>query len=200
MRRAVFIGVGLQRDLIEAEGALPVSGADRVLQAALRLKRHAAEREIPLILTQDTHVEDDPAFEAFPPHCVLGTPGHDLAPALEVSSYQVVAGAPLSHIEVSAAEPLVVHSPQHRRGIFGNVNGDKVIAAADAEEHVIFGLPLEIGIRSLSMGLRVRNKTTIVVSDALAHLDGERAAFHLASMAGMGCHFLPVEAVIQRYA
>lgn len=200
MRRAVFIGVDLQRDFIEAEGALPVPGADKVLQAALRLKKHAAEREIPLILTQDTHGDDAPVFEAFPPHCVLGTPGHDMAPTLEISSYQQVANAPLSSIEVTAGEPLVVHSPDHRRGMFGNMNGDKVISAADAEEHVIFGLPLEIGVRALSMGLCVRKKTTIVVTDGIAHLDAERAAFHLAAMAGVGCHFLPVEAVLKRYA
>lgn len=200
MRRVLFIGVDLQRDFTEPEGALHVEGAQRVLEAALRLKEHAAQREIPFVFTQDTHADDDPVFESFPPHAVLGTPGHDLAPNLGIEGFQLVPNAPLTTLEVGTAEPLLVHAPDHRRGLFGNLNADRLLEAADAEEHVVFGLPLELGVRAAVMGLTTRKKTTILVSDAIAHLDGDRAAFHLAAMAALGCHFLPLEAVIKRYA
>lgn len=201
MRRALFIGVDLQRDFTEPEGALEIKGAAAVLEASKRLIEHAAAREIPVLLTQDTHTPDDPVFESFPPHGVLEMPGHELAPALGLGEVEVIPNRPLDHrVEVVPGRPVVVHSPNHRQGFFGNLNADEVLEAAEAEEHVVFGLPIEVGLRAMVVGLRARNKTTILVSDGIGHLDGDRASFHLAALAGMGCHFLPVEAVLKRYA
>jgi nicotinamidase-related amidase len=200
MRRAVFIGIDLQRDFTDPEAAVLVPGADAAVAAARRLVAHAQQREIPLILTQDTHGDDDPVFEAFPPHAVQGTPGHDLLPDLGVSSYQQVPDQPLASFELRPGEPVVLQTSDHRRGLFQNLNADKVLAAIDAEEHVIFGLPVEIGVRAAGLGLCTRGKTTILVSDALASLDPKRSAFHLAALAGSGCRFLTVEGILQRYA
>lgn len=199
MLEAVFIGVELQRDHTESAGALLIDGAAGALRSAKRLTDHALEKGIPLILTRDTHEDDDPIFEAFPPHCVTGTPGRDLAPALGLEAIREIPDRPTADISFENG-PLLVDSPTHRRGMLGNLNADAVLEASGAQEHVVFGLPLETGVRALVMGLLARGRTTIVVSDALGFLDSEHGASCLAAMAGRGCRFLTVDGVIERFA
>ena len=42
----------------------------------------ALDEGTPVIFTKDSHVENDLEFEMFPPHCVVGTPEHDLVEEL----------------------------------------------------------------------------------------------------------------------
>ncbi|MEV5022601.1 cysteine hydrolase [Sphingobium sp. LMA1-1-1.1] len=79
MKRFVIV-VDMQRDFVAADGALPVGGAEAIVQpmkawlAGLRSEDVAG-----VLFTADTHV---PAIyaasteaEEFPPHCEKGTPG-----------------------------------------------------------------------------------------------------------------------------
>ena len=202
MPKAVFVGVYLQRDFIESDGALPVPGADGVVQAAVRLVTHARQHQIPVVFVQDLHAEDDPSFEAFPPHCVEGTEGAALHPALEADDAPVV---PEHYVPDQSPDGIhVVPSRIHRTVLFDNLNADRLLGTAglerdDSREYVVFGLPIDVGLRGVVQQLLARGCTTIVVSDGVAALDPSRASSHLAAMAGAGAHFLTVEGVTRRY-
>ncbi len=202
MPKAVFVGVYLQRDYIDEGGALPVPGADGVLRGAVRLLSHAREHDLPVVLVQDLHAEDDPSFEAFPPHCVEGTEGAQIHPALEADDASAVPEDYAADLSLSGIHRLP--SRAHRTVLFDNLNADHLLGTAglerdEATEYVVFGLPIDVGVRGVVQQLLARRCTTIVVSDAVAALDPNRASSHLAAMAGAGAHFLTIEGVTGRY-
>ncbi len=200
MTRGAFIGIDLQRDFGSPEAAVDVHDSAGAIEAARRLVGHAQARGLPLILTLDTHDESEPCFEVLRPHNILGTEGHELLPELEIGSYVEVPDEPLAKLELREGLPVVVHARCHRRGLFGNVNADRLLSSIDAEEYVLFGLPTEIGIRATGLGLLERGRSTILVSNGIAHLDPARAPSHLAALAGAGCRFLTVDKIIERYS
>src|SRR5580698_3726052 len=69
--KTVFFDIDTQIDFVYPAGALYVPGAEHILPVVGQLNRHAPA----LISTMDAHSEDDPEFQIFPHHCVLGTTG-----------------------------------------------------------------------------------------------------------------------------
>jgi nicotinamidase/pyrazinamidase len=80
-----LIIVDFQNDFTPPDGALAVPGGDEI---ATRLNALAAdERYAVVIATRDWHPADHGSFSSaggpWPPHCVQGTPGAELNPALD---------------------------------------------------------------------------------------------------------------------
>ncbi|MDF1565139.1 MAG: isochorismatase family protein [Deltaproteobacteria bacterium] len=196
MRAAAFIGIGLQEDHIGERPALPLEGAGKVRDAARRLVSHARGKGLPLLVTADTHADDDVIFESFPHHCVPGTSGHALWSELELGEpTRVRSEDPAPSLDGATA--VVIESSDHRRGLFQNLHADTVVAQLDAELYVVFGGPVEADLRGAVMGLLARGKKVAVVSDALAFLDGERASSHLAAMSASGAGFLTTDGALK---
>ena len=80
--RALII-VDVQNDFCEG-GSLAVTGGADV---AARIGPHAGTYEV-VVATQDFHVDPGEHFTEWPPHCVAGTPGADLHPALDTDPIQ----------------------------------------------------------------------------------------------------------------
>ena len=90
MPRALIV-VDFQNDFTPG-GALGVAEGDRI---APRINALAASGDFDLVVaTRDWHPPDHGSFAAaggpWPPHCVAGTPGAELHPALERSAIDVV--------------------------------------------------------------------------------------------------------------
>src|ERR1700677_4355342 len=68
--KTVFFDIDTQIDFVYPAGALYVPGAENILPLVGELNRHAPV----LISTMDAHSEDDPEFQIFPHHCVVGPP------------------------------------------------------------------------------------------------------------------------------
>ena len=86
--------VDVQNDFCEG-GSLAVGGGGSVAAAISEHLRNKASRYDAVVATQDwhhdpgDHFSDSPDFvSSWPPHCVAGTPGAELHPALETSSVQ----------------------------------------------------------------------------------------------------------------
>ena len=63
-------------------GNLASPACTEAIPRIVRLVEDAVTSGVPVIFTKDSHVVDDREFEIFPPHCVVGTPEHDLVPEL----------------------------------------------------------------------------------------------------------------------
>src|SRR5271170_8392170 len=69
--KTVFFDIDTQIDFVYPAGALYVPGAEHILPVIGELNRRA-----PLVIsTMDAHTEDDPEFQIYPHHCVVGTTG-----------------------------------------------------------------------------------------------------------------------------
>jgi nicotinamidase-related amidase len=90
MARALIV-VDFQNDFTPG-GALGVAGGDAI---APRINELARSGDFDLVVaTRDWHPPDHGSFAAaggpWPPHCVAGTPGAELHPALDASAIDVV--------------------------------------------------------------------------------------------------------------
>lgn len=78
--RDLIIVVDTQADFMLPDGALPVPGADAIVQPLAEwLGRRTAADTAAIVFTFDTHFAetypDSPEAQLFPIHCVKGTPG-----------------------------------------------------------------------------------------------------------------------------
>ncbi|WP_019629410.1 isochorismatase family protein [Actinomadura atramentaria] len=95
MGKALII-VDVQNDFCEG-GSLAVGGGAAVAAAVtLHVARHRAEYDH-VVATRDFHLDPGPHFspepdyvESWPPHCVIGTPGADFHPALDLAPIETV--------------------------------------------------------------------------------------------------------------
>jgi nicotinamidase/pyrazinamidase len=80
-----LIVVDVQRDFLPG-GALGVAGGEEVIPVLNRCAAECDRRGLPVFATQDWHPPDHCSFQAqggpWPVHCVAGTSGAELAPAL----------------------------------------------------------------------------------------------------------------------
>lgn len=90
MAEALLI-IDVQNDFLPT-GALPVAGGDEVIEPINALAR--SDRFALVVATRDWHPPDHASFVAeggpWPPHCVQGTPGAELAPAVDRDAIDLV--------------------------------------------------------------------------------------------------------------
>jgi nicotinamidase/pyrazinamidase len=91
MSEALLI-VDVQNDFTPPNGALAVAGGDLIIERINQLA--ADDRFVVVLATRDVHPVDHGSFTAqggpWPPHCVQGTPGAELHPALDRSRIDAV--------------------------------------------------------------------------------------------------------------
>ena len=63
-------------------GNLASDTCTAALPRIVSIVESALSDDVPVFFTKDSHVENDLEFEMFPPHCIVGTPEHDLAEEL----------------------------------------------------------------------------------------------------------------------
>ena len=93
-RGGAFFDIDTQRDFMTPRGALYVPGARMVSRHIRALVAHAAGRGIRLLSSVDAHLDDDPEFGIFPPHCVAGTPGQAKITGTVLTDHVVVPPEP----------------------------------------------------------------------------------------------------------
>lgn len=150
-----FFDIDTQIDFVFPAGALYVPGAEGVLPQVARLNRWAKEHGIPLVSTADAHLEDDPEFALWPPHCVAGTLGQR-KPDCTVLGQIVLNKRNVDCFTVPELPGLLEQLKVERAVVYG-------VVAEICVRHAVFGM--------LKRGIRVT-----LVEDAVQSLDAEEAA------------------------
>ena len=63
-------------------GNLASPACEAAIPRVLRIVEEEIAAGTPVIFTKDSHVENDLEFRMFPPHCIVGTPEHELVEEL----------------------------------------------------------------------------------------------------------------------
>lgn len=175
MKRPIgFFDVDTQFDFMSPQGALYVSGAEKLIPNLRKLVDFARLNGIPVIATMDAHVPDDPEFAVFPPHCVKETAGAAKIPATrslrpvyaEVDTPFDLGTVPTLGI---AGRDIVLEKRSY--DVFTNPNAEKVLEKLAIPEYVVFGVATDYCVRAAVLGLRQRGYQVSVVSDAIAAVD-----------------------------
>ena len=178
--RTALIVADVQNDFADPAGSLAVRGGDRIVPRVNEEIRNATDGGAVMIFTQDWHPESTPHFAKdggiWPVHCVAGTWGAELYPALEAAA----------------------DAPRVRKGSNGEdgysgftmrdlLTGqemptelDSLLRARGVERVVICGLATDYCVRATALDALRLGYATRVLGEAIAAVeleegDGERA-------------------------
>ncbi len=176
--KTLFFDVDTQIDFLYPAGALYVPGAEAIVPAIARLNRYAAEHNIPLLSTLDTHTENDAEFTAhgFPAHCVRETAGWN-------KPMSTMVGQTL--FEKSTFDA------------FSNRDLAQWVAALAPQRVVVYGVVTEICVADAVRGLlrALPGARVELVSDAVKSLSAGAAGEFLAWFESQGGRFTTVDTV-----
>jgi nicotinamidase/pyrazinamidase len=108
----------------------------------------------PVIFTKDSHRDGDPEFEMFPPHCIVGTPEHELVE--ELREFEPEAAAVVQKTRYSA---------------FYQTELDQVLRGLDPDEVVVIGLCTDICVLHTAADLRNRDFRVVVRREGVETFD-----------------------------
>lgn len=120
----------------------------------VRLVEDAVTSGVPVIFTKDSHVVDDREFEVFPPHCVVGSPEHDLVP--ELRPFEEGAAAVIEKRRYSA---------------FFDTDLESVLQGLGVKEVQIAGFCTDICVLHTTADLRNRDYGVTVLADGCETFD-----------------------------
>jgi nicotinamidase/pyrazinamidase len=187
--RTALIVVDVQNDFADPRGSLAVPGADDVVAAAnVELARAVAAGAL-VVYTQDWHPESTPHFTTeggtWPVHCVAGTWGAELHPALDlVRGAQTVrkgtggedgySGFGVRDPRTGAEHDTVLEAVLRERGV------EKVVVVGLATDYCV----KETALDALRRGFAVEVPAHAVGAVDLEPGDGERALAEIRARGG----------------
>jgi nicotinamidase/pyrazinamidase len=181
--KTVFVDVDTQLDFLYPAGALYVPRAERIVPLIERLNRHAVAQGITVLSTVDAHSEDDPEFQAWPHHCVVGTLGQHKACATLLDKRVVI---PNSDGAFSLAGAQQILLEKQTVDAFATLTLPRVVEALGADRFVIYGVVTEICVLCAARGLLSAKKQVAVVSDAVKELSADEAARAYSEIRSLG--------------
>ena len=163
--KTVFFDIDTQIDFMYPSGALYVPGAERILPVIAELNRKASV----VISTMCAHSEDDPEFDTYGHHCVVGTTGQQKPPATLLND---------------PARQILF--PKEQLDVFSTPELGPLLERLNADRYVIYGVVTEICVRCAAVGLLKSGKRVEIVTDAVRSLNEAEASKFLREFANSG--------------
>jgi nicotinamidase/pyrazinamidase len=170
--RTAVIVVDVQNDFADPDGSLSVPGAEPVV-GVINHELAALEADTVVVATQDWHPEHTPHFAQdggpWPVHCVAGTWGADLHPALELPAtapcVRKGANGEDGYSGFTMSDPLTgTTAPTELEGILRDRGVDTV---------TIVGLATDYCVKATALDAVRLGFATTVLTDAVAAVDVE---------------------------
>ena len=199
----VFVDVDTQFDFMNPRGNLYLKGAEELVPNLSLLSQQALKKNVPVIATADAHLEDDPEFKDFPPHCVVGTPGQQKIEATLLDPRMVIKNVRLpAEVELTGASgrPLYAQYVLEKQSFsfFGNVNVDRVLKELLAENYVVYGVATDYCVKEAVMGLLEHDAKVRVVKDAIAPVDPEKEEAVLEQLEKAGAQVITTQTALNK--
>jgi nicotinamidase/pyrazinamidase len=197
----VLWDVDTQVDFMLPDGKLYVPGAEQTAPAMRRLVEAARAAGIPHVASGDDHeltdaeISDEPDFSTtYPPHCLRGTRGARKVPETEQEDPVPITLELLPERYLRGREFLLL---KKHFDVFTNPNTDRLLAALDPEEVILFGVATDVCDDAAIRGLVARGRRVRFVEDAARGLDEQRTAASTAAWREAGVAFTTTDDVVQ---
>ncbi len=177
--RTALVVVDVQNDFADAVGSLSVSGGAAIIPAVNREIATAVARGATVVATQDWHPEQTPHFVTdggpWPVHCVGGTWGAELHPALELPD-----AAPRVRKGANGEDGYSGFTMRDPHGGTIPTELEGLLRAAGVEHVVVVGLATDYCVKATALDAARLGFATTVPIDAIAAVnlapgDGDRA-------------------------
>jgi nicotinamidase/pyrazinamidase len=172
--RVALIVVDVQNDFADPAGGLAVPGGDQIIEAVNREIRLARADGALVVATQDWHPEHTPHFARdggpWPVHCVAGTWGAELHPALALP-----ADAPRVRKGANGEDGysgFTMRDPETGATIATKL--EALLRDAGVERVVVIGLATDYCVMATALDAARLGFETSVLPDAIASVDMER--------------------------
>jgi len=168
--RYVLIDIDTQNDFLDPKGSLFMHGGDEIIPNLKRLFQWAADNNVPIVSTVDSHIPDDPEFREFPPHCVVGTWGHRKITETTNHPYRLsVVGGNFDPIDLYERQQIVFQKRTY--DVFDNPNIERYLASVKAEAFVVCGVATDYCVGAVVKKLLELGRKIFLVIDAIAAVD-----------------------------
>jgi len=197
-RSVVFWDVDTQADFMLPGGKLYVPGAEKLIPNLARLTDAARRGRVFIIGDACVHSPDDPEFQQFPPHCVVGTPGAEIIPETRAQRVLIIHNRPGAEIPRDLSPYQQVVLEKQTLNVFDNPNAeivlDRVAKFTDADaEFFVFGVVTEYCVRLASKGLLKRGRRVALVRDAIETLNPKDGAKAIEELKSLGARVVTTE-------
>lgn len=187
-RRRILIDVGTQRDLLTADGKACIRNHRRVLANIRRVMAWARKEHIRVISTVRVF-ENDGIHHS--PYCLAGTEGAckirytHLARSLAYPS-DGYTDFPRDLFERYDQVIQEVRSDDP----FEEPRADRILSEVKATDFLVIGVPAEISVKFLVLGLLLRRRNVIVLADAVGSFEKHAAEIAFRQMQAKGARLI----------
>jgi nicotinamidase/pyrazinamidase len=166
----LFWDVDTQADFMFPGGKLYVPGAETIVRNLKRLTAWAGQHKVPIVASVCAHHEDDPEFQQYPPHCLVGTPGQRKIPETLLPNRLVLPAKVLKPRQLWNHQQVIFEKQE--LDVFSNPNLESLLTQVDTGVDILlYGVVTEICVALTARGLLSRGFRVHIMRDAIAHLD-----------------------------
>ena len=191
----LFWDVDTQFDFMHPAGKLYVPGAGTIISNLQRLTACAAQHGIPIVASTDAHLETDPEFRQYPPHCLAGTPGQKKVEGTLLPHHFIIPNRKIELPSDLGCYPEILLEKQ-TVDVFTNPNTDSLVKLLGDRDIILYGVVTEICVDRTARGLILRDYSVHLVSDAIRHLDAHRAQATVHYVRQRGGHLVTTSEVL----
>lgn len=195
----IFWDVDTQVDFMHRGGKLYVPGAEDIIANLQTLTQLAHERHIPVIASMDAHLPDDPEFQQYPPHCLVGTPGQQKIPQTRLPRQVFIPNHPVK-LPTTLREYDQVILEKQQLDVFTNPNAETLLGLIGTPRVVLYGVVTEICVDLTARALLTRGYNVSLVTDAIRHLDRSTVEQTLREIVRRGGKIVSTVEVVKSYS
>ena len=179
-------------------GNLYVPGAERLIPNLNRLTNAAREDRVLIIGDVCVHAPNDPEFQKFPPHCVIGTPGAEIIPETRADRVLFIPNRSSAIVPQDLSIYQQVILEKQTLDVFDNPNTqivlERVARFTDrGAEIFVFGVVTEYCVRLAAKGLLERGRRVALVRDAIESLNAEEGAKTIEELKSLGARLVTTD-------
>ena len=192
----VFVDIDTQNDFLDFKGSLYIPESENIRPNLAKLINFAIENNITLISTMDSHLENDPEFKSFKPHCIPGTWGWQKIPETQYENYLVI--EPEDEINEKKLDKNKFILKKREINAFSNPNTLDLIKRLGKKDFVVFGVATDYCVKQFTLGLLTQNFCVQLVIDAIKGIDDVDADLAIGKMIENGVRLVKTDEVIRK--
>jgi nicotinamidase-related amidase len=196
-RPTVLVDVCTQRDYLCTGGAQPVINADEVRDAIKRLMSWVRWCKLPMLSTVDSF-RPQSAGRNEPSYCVVDTPGqHKISYTLLPDRVRLTNDNCICvSLDLLNRHQQAIFT-KHHRDPFTNPKFDRLLTEMPVGRFLVFGVSLDLCLRSLVLGLLMRGRRVTLVRDACGYWDQARAEYCIRQIQAKGADVATTDEIIR---
>ena len=196
--KTVFVDIDTQVDFMLPHGELYVPQAEQIIPNLRRLMGWAQNHAHLVLSSADAHPPDDPSFQEWPPHCVVGTPGQKRIPETELPSSWIIPNRPNYYSRLPSPLPGQIVLEKVEYDIASNPNFAALLNDLGSRDYLLFGVATDFCVVAAGLALRRRARRVRLVTDAIQAITAEGRARAFQQMMQAGVTLTTTDEILER--